>query len=170
MSFGSAVFSSGPHRDASRPEEENALFNQLIRASHFLRDLRFRLRHGELSRAPLKMLRFQVVEANLECDWMARASDPWDTDLPSAIQQRHVSLQALKDALSVRTFLFDAFPAAESAEVRVFRESDDYRREMVISGLLHRNDNSARQVQSIAMRAKVLGFRFRLEGDVLRTI
>jgi hypothetical protein len=167
MSFGSAVFSSGPLRGASRPEEEEGLFDQLTRASHFLRDIRFRLRHGELSRAPLKMLRFQVAEATVECDWMARAADPWDADLPAAVRLRNASLQALKDALMVRALLFDAFPKAESAEVRVFRESDDYMREMVISGYLHRNDNTGRQVHSIVMRAKVLGFRFRMESEIL---
>lgn len=167
MTFSSAIFSSGPIRDTSRPEEESGLFDQLTRASHFLRDIRYRLRHGELSRSPLKMLRFQVSESTVECDWMARAADPWDADLPAAVQQKHVSMQAIKDALSVRVLLFDAFPKAESAEVRVFRESDEYMRELIISGFLHRNDNTGRQVNSIMMRAKVLGFRFRMEGDIL---
>ena len=170
MTFGSAIFSSGPIRDTSRPEEEDTLFIQLTRASHFLRDIRFRLRYGELSRAPLKVLRFQVSEATVECDWIARAPDPWDATLPTAVQQRHFSLQALKDAMNIRALLFDAFPGAESAEVRIFRESKDYRREIVVTGLLHRNDHSAREVPSIAMRAKVLGFRFRMEDNILRNI
>jgi hypothetical protein len=170
MSFGSAVFSSGPIRDTSRPEEENGLFDQLTRASHFLRDIRYRLRHGELSRAPLRMLRFQVADATVECDWLARAADPWDADLSPAVRQRHASLQAIKDALRIRVLLFDAFPKAESAEVRVFRESEDYRRELIISGYLHRNDNTGRQANSIIMRAKVLGFQFRMEDDILREI
>ena len=170
MSLGSAIFSSGPIRDTSRPEEEYGLFDQLTRVSHFLRDIRFRLRHGELSRAPLKILRFQVVEATVECDWMARAADPWDADLPANVRLRHASLQAIKDAIKVRALLFDSFPKAESAEVRVFRESDDYTREMIISGYLHRNDNTGRQVNSIVMRAKVLGFQFRMENEILRKI
>jgi len=168
MPVGSAVFSSGRFRESSGPEEEQQLFNKLTRASHFIRDFRFRLRHGELSRAPLKMIRFQVEGGSIQCDWMPRAPDPWDMHLPATQQLKHSSLQALKDALNVRALLFDAFPDAESAEVRIFREYDDYRREIVITGLLHRNDNSARNVQSLVMRAKILGFRFRMEGDVLR--
>jgi hypothetical protein len=170
MSLGSAIFSSGPIRDTLRPEEEYGLFDQLTRASHFLRDIRYRLRHGELSRAPLKMLRFQVTESTAECDWMARPADPWDVDLPASVRLRHASLQAIKDAISVRALLFEAFPKAESAEVRVFRETEDFTREMVISGYLHRNDNTGRHVNSIIMRAKVLGFRFRMEGEILRKI
>ena len=170
MSFEATVFSSGPFRDISTSEEELSLFDQLTRASHFLRDVRHKLRHGELSRSPLKILRFQVAETAVECDWMIRPADPWDTDLSAAVRQRHTSLQALKDALNVRALLFDAFPTADSAEVRVFRESEDYTWEMVISGSLHRNDNTSRQVHSIVMRAKVLGFRFRMENEILRKI
>ena len=170
MSLASAIFSSGSHRSAWRPEEEEQLFTQLSRASHFLRDIRFRLRFGELSRAPLTVLRFQFVAGTLECDWMARASDPWDGDLPSAVQQRHASLQTLKDALSIRALLFSAFPDADSANVRVFRESTEYTPEMIMAGCLHRGDHSARGEHSIVMRAKILGYRFRLEGDILRKI
>jgi len=170
MSIGSAVFSSGRFRDTSGPEDEQLLFSSLTRASHFIRDFGSRLRHGELSRAPLKMIRFQVEGASIQCDWMARAPDPWDAGLPTVMQLKHSSLQALKDAVNVRALLFDAFPVAESAEVRIFREYDEYRRELVITGLLHRNDNSARSVQSLVMRAKILGFRFHMEGDVLRKL
>ena len=75
MTFSSVIFSSGPI-EYSRPEEENRLFDQLTTASHFISDIRFRLRHGSSSRAPLKVLRFQVSEATVECDWIARAADP----------------------------------------------------------------------------------------------
>lgn len=170
MSLASAIFSSGSHRKARRPEEEDRLFTQLARASRFLHDVRFQLRYGELSRASLKMLRFQIVAEIVECDWMARMPDPWDVDLPRAIQQRHSLLQTLKDALSIRTLLFDAFPDMEIANVRVFRESVDYKPEMIMTGCLHRGDHSARGEHSIVMRTKILGYRFRLEGDTLRKI
>ncbi len=168
MSIGSDVFSSGRFRDTSGPEDEQSLFNSLTRASRFAREFRTKLRHGELSRAPLKMIRFQVEGASIQCDWMARAPDPWDSGLSTVLQLKHTSLQTLKDAMNVRALLFDVFPYAESAEVRIFREYDEYRREIVMVGLLHRNDNSARTVQSLAMRAKILGFRFHMEGDILR--
>ena len=38
---------------------------------------------------------------------------------------------------------------------------------MIIAGCVQRNDHSSRSIHSLAMRAKVLGFRFYLEGDVL---
>ena len=170
MSLASAIFSSGSHRKAWRPEEEDRLFTQLARASRFLRDIRFHLRYGELSRAPLKMLRFQIVAGIIECDWMARKPDPWDAELARTVQQRHALLQTLKDALSIRALLFDAFKDVEMANVRVFRESADYKPEMIMTGCLHRGDHSARGEHSIVMRAKILGYRFRLEGDALRKI
>lgn len=170
MSFGSFAFPSDPCRKRWRPEAEGGLFQHLNQLSHFLRDLRRRLRYGELSRAPLRLLRFQIVDEIVECDWMARAPDPWDIDLPSEIQQRHTTLQALRDALDIRALLFEILPCVESANIRVFRESADYKPEMIISGCLHKADHSARDVHSIVMRAKVLGFRFRMEGDALRKI
>jgi hypothetical protein len=168
MSLMPAVFSSDFQRRTRRPEEEDRLFTPLSRAYHFLRDVRFQLRYGELSRAPLRVLRFQFVGGGVvECDWMARTPDPWDGDLPRAIQRRHALLQTLKDALSIRVLLFDAFPDAESANVQVFRESADYMREVILAGCLLRGDHSARGEHSIVMRAKILGFRFRIEGDTL---
>lgn len=167
MSLAQAVFSSGSHRKAWRPEEEARLFTRLSRASHFLRDIRFQLRYGELSRAPLKILRFQLVAETVECDWMARTPDPWDIDLSTGIQKQHALLQTLKDAMSIRVLLFDAFPDVESANVRVFRESANYTPETILIGYLHRGDPSARGEHSIIMRAKILGFHFRIEGDGL---
>jgi hypothetical protein len=170
MPFGSITFTSDPYRKDKRAEAEGGLFTHLSHASHFLRDFRSRLRYGELSRAPLKLLRFQIAAETVDCDWMARLADPWDTDLSRQVQRRHASLQALRDAVDVRALLFDALPQTEIANVRVFRESADYKREMIVSGCLYNNDNTARGIHSLTMRAKILGFRFRLEDDVLQTL
>jgi hypothetical protein len=151
-------------------QEQSNLFRQLRRASHFLSDLKHSLHYGELSRAPLRLLRFQIVEGIAECDWMARAHDPWDEDLSRNTQLRHASLQAIHDAIDIRMLLFDSFPDLETASVRVFRESANYTPEMILAGTVQRNDQSARNIHSIIMRAKILGFRFCLENDALKKI
>jgi hypothetical protein len=170
MSFVSAIFPSGLYGKNWKAREESGLVRQLCKASQILRDMRIQLRFGKLSRAPIRLLRLQMLEDSVECDWLARAPDPWDADLSRKVQQRHTSLQALRDAIDVRALLFGLLPQVETAYFRVFRESLDYRREMIITGCAQRNDQTSRDVHSIVMRAKVLGFHFDIEGDTLREI
>ena len=167
MSLVSSIFSFDPHVDTWRSEESPRLAKQLCYASQFLRGLRVQMRFGELTRAPLKLLRLHVLEEVVECDWLARAPDSWDASLSHSVRQRHGSLQALKDAIEVRAMLFDLMPQVQTAYFRVYRESPDFAREMIIKGYVQRNDNSSRDVHSLVMRAKVLGFHFRLENDIL---
>jgi hypothetical protein len=148
-------------------QEQSNLFRQLRRVRHFLSDLKRSLRYGELSRAPIRLLRFQIVGGIAECDWMARPHDPWDEDLPRRIQLRHASLQAIRDAIDIRMLLLDSFPDLETASVSVFRESANYTPEMILTGTVQRSDQSARNIHSLVMRAKILGFRFHLEDDAL---
>jgi hypothetical protein len=128
------------------------------------------LRFGELSRAPLELIRLEIMDEAAECDWLARPSDAWDDSLSSHIQQRHASLQALRDAIDMRAMMFDLMPQLEMAHVRVYRCTPDFKRIMIITGSAHRNDQSSREVHSLVMRAKVLGFRFNLEDDILRPL
>jgi len=146
------------------------LTKRLCEAAQFLRGLRVQMRFGELSRAPLELLRFQILGETVECDWLARPPDPWDADLSQSIRLRHTSLQALKDAIDVRSLLFATLPQIETAYFRVYRESANEALEMIITGCAQRNDNSSRSTHSLAMRAKVLGFRFFLEKDALSGI
>ncbi|MDE3188721.1 MAG: hypothetical protein KGM96_14505 [Acidobacteriota bacterium] len=167
MSLVSSIFSFDPHVDAWRSKESLRLAKQLCNASQFLRGLRVQMRFGELTRAPLRLLRLHVLEEVVECDWLARAPDPWDAGLSRNVRQRHGSLQALKDAIDVRALLFDLMPQVETAYFRVYRESSDFAREMIVRGYVQRNDNCSRDVHSLVMRAKVLGFHFNLENDIL---
>ncbi len=146
------------------------LAKQIFNASQFLRGVSVQLRFGELSRAPLHLLRFQIEADTVECDWIARAPDPWDVDLKPSVRHRHTSLQTLKDAIDVRTLVFSLHPEVETAALRVFRESLSQSRELIIAGNAQRNDNSSRGIHSLTMRAKILGFRFNLDGDVLKRI
>jgi len=146
------------------------LVKQLWKAGQFIRGIGFELRYGEISRAPLQLLRLQLVNDALECEWLARPLDPWDKDLTISVRQRHASLQTILDAINVRSIVFETFPHINTAFFRVYRDSPEYEREMIVFGCVQRNDHSSRNVHSLVMRAKALGFRFDLNGDVLHSL
>lgn len=143
---------------------------QFCNVSYFLCRLRRQLRFGEFSRAPLALLRLQLLSDAVEFDWLARPPDPWDADLPKHIGMRHASLQTLRDAIDIRSALFHSFPSIETAYLRTFRDSRGKEREMIVTGCAQRNDNSSRWVHSLTMRARNLGFRFNLDGEILHAL
>jgi hypothetical protein len=167
MSLVSTTAPLDPHWGNWRSEGSTRLVKQLCNASQFFRGLRVQMRFGELTRAPLQLLRLQILAEIVECDWLARAPDPWDADLSRSIQQRHASLQTIRDAIDVRALLFDTLPQVKTAYFHVYRESSNYAQEMIIKGCTQRSDSAFRSIRSLAMRAKVLGFQFNLERDTL---
>jgi hypothetical protein len=108
-----------------------------------------------------------VLAESMECDWLARPQDQWDADLPQGVGLRHASLQTLRDAIDVRSLVFGIFSGLDSAHFRIYRESPHEKREMIVTGHVQRIDNSSRRLHSLSMRARVLGFRFQLEDDIL---
>ena len=142
---------------------------QLWEAADFVRNLRRRLRFGELSRAPLKLLRLELRGNQAECEWIARPADPWDADLPPSVGERNASLQALEDSLAVRNLLFSAIPTVSSAVFRVYRQVEPEHAELIITGTVTREDQEAANVCSLAMRAKLCGLRFWLADGILGT-
>lgn len=80
--------------------------------SDFGRAMQRELRFGELSRAPLRLLRVDWRGEAAECDWLARCGDEWDCDLPQHVSDRNASEQALRDAIAVRELLFEALPGS----------------------------------------------------------
>jgi hypothetical protein len=170
MSFGFATSPYDPYAESWTSEGRPRLADQFFKVGHFLHGFRVRMRFGEISRAPLRLLRLNLVGEAVKCDWLARPQDPWDEDLSPSIRERHASLQTLRDAIDVRALLFYSMPHVATADFRVYRETPNHWREMVITGCVQRNDNTSRNVHSLSMRAKVLGFRFYLEGDILRNI
>jgi hypothetical protein len=171
--FMSLVFDASPfepYSDDWRQDGRPWLAEQFCNVSQFLRKLRVQMRFGELTRAPLHLLRLNILGEIAKCDWLARTPDPWDADISKSIRDRHASLQALKDAIDVRALLFETIPNVDTADLRVYRENSSFEREMIITGCVQRNDHSARNIHSIAMRAKILGFRFNLDGDILSAI
>jgi hypothetical protein len=142
---------------------------ELWEFADLVRSLHRRLRFGELSRAPLKVLRLEWRGDEAECEWMARPADPWDADLPPSVAERNASQQALQDSLAVRNLLFSAMPTVSSAVFRVYRQAEGERAELIITGTVTREDQAAANVCSLAMRAKLCGLRFWLADGVLGT-
>jgi hypothetical protein len=130
--------------------------------------LQMQLRFGRLSRAPLRILRLDWRGDHADCDWVARAQDAWDDDLPEGVGKGNASLQALEDAIQVRDVLFFTLREISSATFRVYRESADGSLELIITGTVTRSERFLYRVHSLAMRAKLYGFQFLLnEGDLM---
>jgi hypothetical protein len=142
----------------------------LWEVADFVRLAPKRLRFGELSRAPLRLLRLELRGEVAECEWMARAADAWDVHLPAAVAERHAAIQALEDSLSIRQMLFATVPSASRAVLRVFRIGREMRPELIIAGQVTRDAPPEPAVRSVAMRAMSCGFRFSLEDGVLQTL
>ena len=136
----------------------------LSRAMH--REMRF----GELSRAPLRLLRVEWRGDAAECDWLARPADEWDRDLPRQVSGETVSEQALRDAIAVRELLFHALPGVDVASLRAFRQAAGGSPELIITGAATRGEEVPRNISSTAMRAKLLGFQFWLEDGFLKAM
>jgi hypothetical protein len=138
----------------------------LCAAGEFVRALRVKLRFGELTRSPLRLLRLQITEADVECDLLARRADSWDAGLSSKVRQRNEAQQALQDAIQVRALLFRTLRGLDRGDLKIYRETESGR-ELIAAGRVERRDRVARNVRSLAMRAKLLGFQFTFEDDLL---
>jgi hypothetical protein len=136
----------------------------------FGRAVHRQMRFGELSRAPLRLLRVEWRGDVAECDWMARPADEWDRDLPRQVSDANVSEQALRDAIAMRELLFHALPGVDTASIRVFRQSSGGTRDLIITGTVTRGEEVPRNVPSTAMRAKLLGFQFWFQEGFLEAM
>ena len=61
------------------------LVKHIFDIGYFVRALQVQMRFGDLSRAPLRLLRLELGGEAVECDWMARAADEWDADIPRQV-------------------------------------------------------------------------------------
>ena len=167
MSASSPISSFEPGQVRPWWKDSSGLTEYLREVSLFLRSFRSRLKAGDHSRSPLRLIRFQLNQGTIWCDWVARDPDPWDSMLPPRIGLRHASIQALKDAIDTRSLLFQSVLDVDYAHVRAYRRAPGNLLELIISGDLRRHSGALRSSPSLAMRAKLLGFQFRLDEEVL---
>lgn len=130
--------------------------------ARFVKKVRSKLRTGELSREPVKLLRLEWKPERVECDWLMRPPDPWDAHIPPHRARENQTSQALKDALTLRNMIFKAFPSVDVAELRMFGLDAGQQLELMMIGTIARNDQFYERVPSMAMRAKLCGFQFTL--------
>jgi hypothetical protein len=128
------------------------------------------MRFGDISRAPLRLMRMQWSSQSAECDCIARPPDAWDADLPPRVGLRNASAQALKDAIVLRGLLFRIFPDLSSGVIRVYRRKPNDRLELIVAGSVSRDQRVPAAVRSLTMRAKLLGFHFWLDEGVLEDL
>lgn len=140
---------------------------QLWQVAGFLRGIQAELKFGELSRAPLRLLRFQLQEHTAECDWVARPADSWDATLPQRTREQKASSQALQDAMKLRDMLFDLLPDVRLAVLRAFRQSGREPPRLIIAGSVTGQLPAIKKVKSEEMRARLYGFKFWLNDGVL---
>jgi hypothetical protein len=143
---------------------------QLWEVADFVRAMRRRMRFGEISRAPLKLLRVELRNDAVECDWIARPPDIWDSSLRRPVRDQNESLQTLLDAIGVRNLLFDALPKIDCSVLRAFRQPAREPPEMILLGTVSREMPEVHRVSSLVMRAKLYGFCFNLDDGVLRPL
>jgi len=151
-------------------KDSSGLTAYLHKVSLFLRRFRSRLRVGEHSRSPLRLLRFHLSQGTIACEWVARAPDPWDAFIPAKTGQRHASLQALKDAIDIRALLFQTVSEVDYAQVRAYRRGPGNQLELIVAGDLRRHSGTFWSTRSLVMRAKLLGFHFRMEDGILTAL
>src|ERR1051325_7050480 len=113
----------------------------ISQVAEFLWKLRMHLRFCELSRAPLQLLRFEIAAESATCEWLSRDADPWDSDLEPTTRDGNVTLQALLDAIALRHMLFSSIPEIREAKFRVYRQLDSQTRELIIAGLVSKDDS-----------------------------
>ena len=136
--------------------------NLVYEVSRWIKRLRARMSVGTLSRAPLEILRIELLVSNkrISCDWLIRPLDEWDDFQPAATRAKLQSQQALRDALAMRKLLFRLFPEARTTEICAYRVGAGGEHELVLAGTVQRGDDVPRSVASLTMRAHLSGFRF----------
>ena len=142
---------------------------QLWDAADFIRDVKRRLRFGEFSRAPLHLLRFELRPDAIECDWIARTADAWDSTCRDKVRGTRIDAGAGGCNRRAQS-RFRCVSQIESAVLRGFRQPAREPPEMIVLGTVSREIPAVHRVSSLAMRAKLYGFCFCFEDGFLRPL
>lgn len=143
---------------------------EVFQAAKFLSMTRRKLRYGAYSSEQLLLLRFEWKGDSVECDWLMRPPHPWDRDLARHVARENQTLQALKDALTLRAAIFESFAAVSNADLRMYRTDSEHHLELVMTGSVTRSNEVFERVASMVMRAKLCGFHFSLSGGELESM
>jgi hypothetical protein len=111
---------------------------QLREVADFIWGIRRRLRLGKLPHAPLHLLRVELRHNVVEPDSMARPLDVWHDTLPPPARDHNEPLQALADAISMRSLFFNALPNVKCAALRIFRQPAREPPERIVFGTFSR--------------------------------
>ena len=163
-------WSRHPVDDSASTTGKGTMMKRLGEVGEFVRRFRMQARFGDLSRAGLCLLRLELCGDKAECDWMARPPDKWDADLHRSVGERNASQQALKDAIAVRDLLFNVLPNINTARFRVYRRTPGDEPDLIIAGSVSREEKPPQAVRSLAMRAKLSGFRFWMDEGILEAL
>ena len=143
---------------------------ELWRIADFVRGFRTQLRFGKVSRAPIRLLRFELEAEDVKCDWLSRPADEWDRNLPRHARDRAVSFQALQDAMTLREMIFELLAEVRIAELRAYRQSAREPPDLIIAESVTRDAPAMHKVTSPVMRAKLYGFQFSMDEGVLKAL
>ena len=105
----------------------------------------------------------------LECDWITRPPDAWDSSLRRPERDRNESRQILLDAIAMRDLVFDALPKIDCAVLRAFRQPAREPPEIILLGTVSREMPEVHRVSSLAMRAKLYRVLFHFGRRVFET-
>jgi hypothetical protein len=98
------------------------------------------------------------LSGQLQIEWTARVSHPWDRQLPAQHQRDSFLLQAAEDVDAALVRLFDRLPEIDAITLRVVSPQPDNR--IIMAGTVLRGDlEQSKRWPSVRMRLWMLGIR-----------
>ena len=136
-------------------------------AADFVRKFRMRLRFGDLSRANLKLLRLELTGGAAECDWIARAADPWDETWRTLWPIETLQFRPWRIRWRCANCCFTRCLVFPRRVCRFTAQTPGADTELIIEGVVSRDEPPDRKIRSLAMRARLCGLHFWLDDGVL---
>lgn len=112
-------------------------------------------------------LRLESARTTLHIGWIARNVHPWDSTLPRERLEQLFAQQCLADTEAAVSRLFNEVPVLDAIEVKVRKDQGG---PALMLGIVKRSEVGLCSSQSIAMKLRSLGLRFRLHNLRLEPI